>query len=283
MSTRTARTQAPPVRRRMSVGTLVPFFALSFGLTWGIGSLAMLFPEAIEAWFGEFGETNPLFILAVYAPAITALGLVWRHDGLAGIGSFLRRITLWRMPAPWWVGLILGIPAVYYLGAALGGTMPAAFPFTPWYSALPLLAFALVLGPVEEFGWRGVALPLLQRRLAPLWAGLVLGVVWIVWHLPAFFIGGTPQSEFAFAWFFFGGVALSVLMTALFNAARGSLLAMALFHWQINNPVWPDALAWASVLFIVAAIVVVVVQRDAMLSRADAVTEVLYPDDAPRR
>jgi pyruvate formate lyase activating enzyme len=34
----------------------------------------------------------------------------------------------------------------------------------------------LLLGPIEEFGWRGLALPLLQRRLAPFWAGASLGI-----------------------------------------------------------------------------------------------------------
>ncbi|GEM_PF-4526205 len=37
--------------------------------------------------------------------------------------------------------------------------------------------FMLVLGPVEEFGWRGVALPLLQRCFVPLWSDLLLGAV----------------------------------------------------------------------------------------------------------
>jgi uncharacterized protein len=282
MSTRLAHSHAPLTRRGIGVGALVPFFAFSFGLTWGLGLLAMLFPDAIETRFGEFGERNPLFILAVYAPAITGLALVARHYGVRGLASFLRRVTIWRMPAAAWAGLIVGIPAVYYLGAALSGTWPTEFPFSPWTSALPVLAFALVLGPVEEFGWRGVALPLLQRRLAPLWAGLVLGAIWIVWHLPAFFIGGTPQSQWAFAWFFFGGLALSVLMTALFNATHGSLLAVALFHWQINNPIWPDAMAWASILFILAAIVVVWLRRDAMLSREGAVKDLLYAAEASR-
>jgi uncharacterized protein len=280
MATRAARVHRAPPDRGMGVRSLVPFFGFSFGLTWGLALLVVLAPEAVEAWFGEFGPTNPLFILAVYAPAFTALVLVWRAYGLRGIGSFLRRLTLWRMPVAWWIGLIVAIPVVYYLAAAIGGTMTSAFPFSPWYTVLPALIFALLLGPVEEFGWRGLALPLLQRRLAPLWAGLVLGVIWIVWHLPAFFIGGTPQSEFAFAWFFLGGVAISVIMTAMFNAARGSLLVMALFHWQLNNPIWPDGMAWAAVLFVLAAAVVVLLRRDAMLTREGAVTEVLHPDDA---
>jgi hypothetical protein len=33
------------------------------------------------------------------------------------------------------------------------------FPFSPWYQVLPALALALFLGPFEEFGWHGLALP----------------------------------------------------------------------------------------------------------------------------
>jgi membrane protease YdiL (CAAX protease family) len=43
----------------------------------------------------------------------------------------------------------------------------------------------LFLGPIEEFGWRGVAQPLLQRHMAPIWAGLLIGATWGLWHMPA--------------------------------------------------------------------------------------------------
>jgi len=36
--------------------------------------------------------------------------------------------------------------------------------------------------------WRGVALPLLQRRRSGLTAALVLGLVWALWHVPALFV-----------------------------------------------------------------------------------------------
>jgi membrane protease YdiL (CAAX protease family) len=55
------------------------------------------------------------------------------------------------------------------------------------------MAVALFIGPIEEFGWRGVALPLLQRKFAPFWAGLILGGIWGAWHIPAFLMSGTPQ------------------------------------------------------------------------------------------
>ncbi len=36
----------------------------------------------------------------------------------------------------------------------------------------------------EEIGWRGVALPSLQRQHSPLRASLILGIVWATWHVP---------------------------------------------------------------------------------------------------
>jgi membrane protease YdiL (CAAX protease family) len=266
-------------RSGMSIGTLVPFFVLAFGLTWGIAALMILFPGQITAIFGAINYTNPLFILAVYSPAFTGIFLVWRHYGVAGLGSYLRRLTLWRMPVAWWLFLVIGIPTLFYLGAAIKGTISDPFPFSPWYGVLPALAVALVIGPVEELGWRGVALPRLQRRFAPLWAGLILGVIWGLWHIPAFLLGGTPQSAWSFGPYFIAVVTISVIQTPMFNAALGSLLIAALFHFQMNGPAWPDAQPWDTLVFAVAAVVVVLLNRTAMLTREGAVTEVLMPSD----
>jgi hypothetical protein len=59
------RTTETP-RRGMVFGSLGPFFALVFGLTWGLAALLIVFTDQIEATFGELGYTHPLFILAVY-------------------------------------------------------------------------------------------------------------------------------------------------------------------------------------------------------------------------
>jgi membrane protease YdiL (CAAX protease family) len=264
----------------MSVRTLITFFALAFGLSWGSLALLILFQDQMEAIFGEVSATNPLFLLAVYTPGIAGVFLVWRHYGIKGLLSFFKRITLWRMPVAWWVFLVLGIPAIVYAGAALSGTVTDPFPFSPWYGVLSALIFALLLGPMgEEFGWRGVALPLLQRRLAPLWAGLILGVIWGLWHLPAFLLSGTPQSSMSLIPFFIGVVAVAVILTPMFNAARGSILIAMLYHLQVMNPAFPDAQPWDTLMWVIAAVVVVVVNRKAMLSREGAVTEVLMPGE----
>ena len=239
----------------------------------------ILFTARIEAIFGPIGYTNPLFILAVWAPGIVGAFLVCWHYGVGGLLGFLRRVTLWRMPLAWWVFLVIGIAAVKYLGAAFSGTIADPFPFSPWYGVLPALAVGLFVGPVEEFGWRGVALPLLQRRFAPLWASLILGVLWGLWHAPAFLLSGTPQSAWTFGPYVIGVLALSVILTPMFNAAQGSILIAALFHFQLNNPIWPDAQPWENFILGIVAVVIVVLNRRTMLSREGAVTEVLMPGE----
>ncbi len=267
----------------MKTRTLILFVALSFVLTWGIAALLILFPDAVSAIFGEIDLGNPLVILAVYSPGLVGVFLVWRHYGLRGLGSFFKRLKLWRAPVGWWLFLIVGIPAVTYLGAAIKGTISDPFPFSPWYQVLPALVVALLLGPIEEFGWRGVALPLLQRRLAPFWAGLILGVIWALWHVPSFLLSGLPQGTWVAGPYFLGIIALSVILTPFFNVSRGSLLIAVLYHFQMMNPIFPDAQPWDNILWIAVAVIVVWLNRSTMFKRGQGVTEVLMPgeEDAP--
>jgi membrane protease YdiL (CAAX protease family) len=238
-----------------------------------------MFYDQIVAIFGEISMTNPLFLLAVYSPGIAGVLLVWRHYGLRGLGRFFRRLTLWRAPLAWWLFLGLGIPLLVYGAAAIKGSINDPFPFSPWYQVFPAMAVALFIGPIEEFGWRGVALPLLQRKFSPFWAGLILGIIWATWHIPAFLISGAPQNAWSFGPYFAGVVAISVILTPLFNSARGSLLIAVLYHFQMMNPAFPDAQPWDSLFFILAAVVIVWLNREKMFSRQAGVTEVLMPEE----
>lgn len=246
------------------------------------GLTYVFFQEHVDRVFGPMGYTNPVFIFLVYAPGIVGVALVLRHHGLAGLRGFAGRFLLWRMSTARWLTLLIGMPAVFYLGAAIAGTIDESPGFSPWYAVVPALLAMLFIGPIEELGWRGVALPLLQRRLAPLWASLVLGVIVAVWHTPAFFLGGTKQSAWAFWPFFFGVVAISVILTAMFNAAGGSLLVAAVFHAQMNNPVWPDAQPRDMWLFVAVAVLAAAVNRTRMLDRGYGATDVVPGPPATR-
>ena len=268
---------------RIRFGLLYAFLLLVFGLAWSLFALFIFATAWVVSTFGELSGGHPLFILAVYAPAISALLIVGSNAGLAGMRRFLARLFVWRASLWWYAFLILGFPAIFFLGAALNGSVKSAPMLTePFRVLLPAIGFMLILGPVEEIGWRGLALPILQRRFVPFWAGLILGVIWAVWHLPAFLLSGTPQATWGFMPFFAGSVACSVILTAFFNDARGSILLAMLFHFQMNNPLWPDAQPYDMYVFVAAAVVIVWLNRLALFSKSNAVT-VVIPKPSSKR
>lgn len=255
---------------------LIPFFLIAFLIAWGILGLYLFAPDTMARLFGNLTGEHPLFYLAVYAPAIAALTLILYRHGIDGARRFLSRLLLWRVSIYWYLLLIVVVPLVFYVSALFKeGAYDTLFPFPSAQAYLLALLLMAIKGPVEEIGWRGLALPMLQRRMAPIWAALVLGLIWAIWHLPAFLLSGTPQSAWSMTPFFVGTVALSVIVTPLFNSSRGSILLPALFHLQLINPLWPDAQPYDTWLFVAVAAVVVWLNRNAMFSRQGAITEVL--------
>ena len=178
-------------QRRAPSAALVPYVLITFAIAWGIIGLYIFRPEQAVTWFGEITGTHPLYVMATWAPAFAAFAVVCFFGGGAGLKAYLTRLALWRCSIGWGVFLLIGVPLTFAAGALVKGTLTDPLPFDSLGSALALMGFMLFLGPVEEFGWRGVAQPLLQRHVAPIWAGLLIGATWGFWHFPAFYLSGT--------------------------------------------------------------------------------------------
>ena len=269
--------ETAPIRCfRPSSRTLIAFLVLTFGITWGIAGSYILLPELASTTFGEINGSHPLFFLATWAPAISAFVLVLYFAGLSGVRVFLSRLLLWRCSPGWATFILIGIPLVFITGSLLkGGPVFAQISAGGTGAMVTVLFMMLFLGPIEEFGWRGVAQPILQRHVAPIWAGTIIGTIWGVWHLPAFFLSGTVHAGWNFLPFFVGNVTLAILVTPIFNRSRGSLFWPMLFHWQLINPFWPDAQPYDTWILVAVATVVVWWNRDTMFTREGAVTEVI--------
>ncbi len=256
---------------------LLPFLFITFAITWGIVGFYVIASDTAVAWFGEISGSHPAFFLATWAPAIAAFLVVLKHGRIAGLATFLSRLKLWRCSGSWAAFLLVGIPLIFAAGAWVKGTL-TGFSSDGLDGVIGAMVIMLFLGPVEEFGWRGVAQPILQRHMAPIWAGLLIGATWGLWHLPAFFLSSTVFSGWNFAPFFIGNISLAVIVTPLFNSSRGSILLPALFHYQLINPLWPDAQPYDTYFFTVVAVAIVWLNRAAMFGNSHAVTEVIPTD-----
>jgi len=219
---------------------LLAFFALTFGYTWGLGALYLLFPNMMVAALGPANFSNPIVISAVYSPSIAALILA-TLQGRKSLGALLSRLFRFRIAWWWYVGPVALIAAIG-LGAQIVSEM--LFHVAPPHFALASLqslataglsAFLWDPGPLgEELGWRGFALPRMVERWNGLTAALVLGAIWGVWHLPAFYLSGLPQSQAPFWTFLVAIIAASVVMAWVVNRTQ-SVLPAILIHWANNR------------------------------------------------
>ncbi len=266
--------------KKISMISLVPFLLITFVIAWGILGLYVFNNEGMKKTFGQLSGNHPLFFLAVWAPAIAAFAVIAIKQGWTGVRRFISRVWLFRCSTQWYLFVLLGIPLVFYAGAALKGTLfTEPLPVSGILPVLTALLLGAIKGPIEEFGWRGFALPLMQRIFAPIWAGIILGMIWGVWHLPAFLISGTQQSAWTFTPFFLGTIAISVLLTALFNASGGSIFLSALMHFQFMNPIWPDAQPYDTYILVIVTVIAVWLNRKTMFTREGAITNVIPQGD----
>jgi len=95
-------------------------------------------------------------------------------------------------------------------------------------TALVILLVPIAGGAWEEPGWRGYALPRLLTRRSALEAGLVLGALWALWHVPLFLTGKQHWSDLMLV------LVVSVFVTWLFQNALYSVLVTMVFH-ATNN------------------------------------------------
>jgi CAAX protease family protein len=215
---------------------LVFFFTLTCLLTWGWDMLS---------WALALGPPRILNIVSASAPTVVAFLILAITSGKPGVLRLLRRYVRWRVGVQWYLVAVIGVAVLIFLSMAVVPGVLAEFvapdwSFVPFY--LSSFVFVLFLPPggplLEEGGWRGFALPRLQRLHGPLVGTLILGALWSVWHLDLFFgpiAGSNPDASFvsvgiAFVLFTIGEIGLSVIITWILNNCRGSVLMAILAH-----------------------------------------------------
>jgi membrane protease YdiL (CAAX protease family) len=210
------------------------------------------------------------FLIDALAAAVVAFILSGIHSPRQGVHDLLHSLSLSPSRDRWrWFVMAVGLyPAVVVLGnfvsAAVGLPVPAPRPTGVWYALVleVVLLFLYVLlggGGLEEPGWRGFALPFLQKRYSPFRSSLFLAVIWAFWHWPLFwfgYYGGGPLGVF----FYVLGVApLAILFTAVFNRTDGSLQVAMLLHTSINvTPVFLTPTTLASGLWMLLILTVTI-------------------------
>ena len=252
----------PPVVPGVNWTNIVLFLVLTFGISWTVWLVlrALGVPLGVYAAVGMFGPAVAAVLVRVLRKegfGDAGLRLVGRgHRG----GGWMYLAAYLTPPLLIAAGILLSLLIGYQHWAfsqnlqaeaqtivkALhqqGKNLPPGFTAQQLalLSLLSQSALAFTLGILfnmiftfgEEFGWRGYLLP----KLAPLggvWAAIITGVIWGLWHAPVIVLDGYNYP---------GNPPLGVLMMVVFTVAIGVIFAWFRFR---SGSVWPSTLSHAA-------------------------------------
>jgi membrane protease YdiL (CAAX protease family) len=279
MTSNQAQQPSAPREGRLARHPLVFFFLLSFAFSW--------------VWWGLWKALQlptPLFLVGTAGPTVSAFVVLTITSGRPAVLRLLRSYVHWRFGVQWYLVTLIGVPVLMVLSFLVvpGGTEAFVFPdwsFIPLYLGNFAFTFFLGGGPLlEEGGWRGFALPRLQRLYGPLLGTLILGALWALWHGP-FYFGPLSQSGpdanfvstgIAFFEYSIGVIGFSIIMAWVLNNTGGSVLMAILLHAAFDaaspfETLFPSTKADISpssfgtlgiaIVFSVAALVIIVATR----------------------
>ena len=174
---------------------LIKFFLIAFGWSWLINLPRVL------ANFGRMTLSPILSMImgyiAVFGPLVAAFLLTYIDSKKDGVKVLWKNGWKTIFSKIWLIPTILLMPLMglltYIIMRILGQPIDWSYGLSPAMIVPIGLLIWLVGALPEEYGWRGYALPRLQRTFNPLVAGLILGIIWGVWHLPLHFIETTTQ------------------------------------------------------------------------------------------
>jgi membrane protease YdiL (CAAX protease family) len=153
------------------------FFVATLAWTWLIWGVAIFLGANMETAMGFV-----LLLLGVMGPMVTGIGFTYLTRDKEGRRDYWKRvISFKRIPARWYLVILLFVPVLNILAALLdvltggsGATWGEAalnLVSNP-LSVIPSILFATLIPFIEELGWRGYVLDRLQEKRSALVSNL---------------------------------------------------------------------------------------------------------------
>lgn len=248
------------------------YFILVFVLSWSC--MALMIGPANFPVSAELSEEKGalLYMGMLVGPSVAGLLLTGIIDGKAGFRAILSRLRTWRIDARWYAFALLFAPllamtVLLMLSLVNTAFVPAVFTAEDKTGLLMSGVMAgLMVGFFEEIGWTGFAAPRMRTRYSIFTTGLVIGLIWGLWHFLPFWeedtFSGTlplvllmarlvswlPPYRILLVWLYdrTDSLLLVILMHASLVASTLTLPSMELSG--NNLVIW--LLAWAAALWV---------------------------------
>ncbi len=195
-------------------------FAITYTFWWGLALLTNL--NFVNSSQGIF---TALHMIGGFGPTIAAIAVLPKKSPK----DILRFVFSCKKNSVWYL-LLFCVMQGLIIGLSSMETNPAM----PWYVApIVLLSAIIYSGGNEELGWRGILQPELEKKLPFPIATLITGCVWMVWHIPLWFVVGASQQNIHYGLYCLYGLILSVWLATIYKKTN-CVFFCVIFHGFAN-------------------------------------------------
>jgi uncharacterized protein len=169
---------------------VLSYYLLVFAISWGGILILIGGPDHIP---GTKEQAEKLFVPALLimfaGPFISGILMNFLIDGKEGLRKLLSRFLRWRTEGRWYAIAIFTGPIL--VATLLFGLSLFNHEFLPGIitakDKIGLMIFGVAWGLIggglfEETGWTGFAVPQLRKQYTILSTGLIVGILWGIWH-----------------------------------------------------------------------------------------------------
>ena len=229
------------VRRWISAHPIYWFYALTIILSWSYWLTLLVRGESVEP------GSSTTHLPGLMGPMLAAIIVTAVVSGKTGLQDLALRAV--RVAQPRWRNillmlspLLLALP-VFLILPLFGTPLPAmndfySYPGVPtgWPIWILFIWVLFVNGYGEELGWRGFATHHLLATLGKFRATLMVTVLWMIWHIPLFWLNTNMHDLLGpifFGWAF-GLLCAAFVLAWVYINGGNSILAVAVWHTLYN-------------------------------------------------
>jgi membrane protease YdiL (CAAX protease family) len=212
---------------------IVLFTLITFAISWIAWWILVFIKQDNSGIF-----QNPLYFLIFFAggiaPTVAPFLAIYFSD--KEFKEYILTIVKFRVSIFYYLFGTLLVFGIAYLGIWIntlikGSIWSGSSP--DFISLIRLTLMMLVFGGLEELGWRGLLLPAMSKYFKYPIAALIVGVIWVIWHLPLFFMHGAPQYQSDLPTFAIQVIGLGFVLAWLYGRTK-SVFICVLFHAFVN-------------------------------------------------
>lgn len=234
-----------------------------------LGQLGFSVHSSVQESLQHLGMSIP-FGIYVLSPAIASYIVLKKNDKIADSREWLKTVFHAKNNVSLYLFVVAGLALYFLIHLAVSGRTEMMQPFYVFFVALP---GNLIIGGLEEAGWTYILQPGLYKRYGFVSSSVYVGIIWLMWHIPLFFIPGTGHHEGLIDFWMFAVqiIAFRFLYGAIYRiSGKGRVFMCVLCHTMFNAAsyafgipptTWAGTITANAVIVLVSTVTVVAYDR----------------------